>query len=367
MVTHRFDPDGSRRQARHNIRVSVAVMTHPRRLGSAQNIASSVDSGSVQVVTDPDPSGVPTAWRTACRAWSSAPSDATHHLVLQDDVQLSSRFMERVRTAIEREPHAALSFFAEWGSRTASAIRIGLLSESAWSPVLDDYIPTQALVLPVDVANGFEEYARKFTTEVDPDDVVMLEYLRSSRTPMAVSTHNLVEHDVVQSIVGNNEQGARCATNFALDSIEHEFAGGHLSIKSAPFISWSTRELSLLTPPSDGNIWQKKPLKETIEEALGLRFDQVDAAARAALDVSDLPRSSQGVTSVHAWSLCVSAVISGFLSQGDALTDDIAWRSMKTIAGGALRKIVHGEDLELINTSLAPALIDAVKIGRTIR
>ncbi|MFE6385239.1 hypothetical protein [Nocardiopsis dassonvillei] len=232
---------------------------------------------------------------------------------------------------------------------------------------MDDYIPTQALVLPVDVANGFEAYARKLTTEMDPDDVVMLEYLLSSSTPMAVSTHNLVEHDVGPSIVGNDEKGARRATNFAFDSSEQEFEGGHLHLQSAPFISWLTRELSLLTPTSDENMWRKNPLQETIEATLGLRFDQVNAAARAALDVSDLSQSPLGVTAGHAWSLCISAVISGFLSRGDTITEEIIWRSMKTLAGGALRKLVHVEDLELINTSLAPALIEAVKIGRTIR
>ncbi|MFK3672026.1 hypothetical protein ACI2IX_17810 [Leifsonia aquatica] len=349
---------------REKIRLSVAIMTHPRRRERAEEIAASVRTDLVRVVTDPDPSGAPTAWRTACRAWSSAPSAATHHLVLQDDVELSRLFIERVQSAIELHPEHALSFFADWGSRTASAIRVGLLSGAAWAPVLDDYIPTQALVLPAAVANGFEAYARASTTEADPDDVVMLNYLRSSGISSAVSTHHLVDHDVIPSIVGNDEKGARRATNFANEPSEGEVEGGDIQLDAAPFMSWSTRELSLLTRVSGETSWRREPLAVTIEAAIGLPFDQVDGAANAVLARHGLPHPELGVTAKHAWSLSVIAAISGFLSQGPVPTYRLARDSMKTLAGGALRKVVDIANLDSINEALLPSLADAALTGR---
>jgi hypothetical protein len=77
------------------VSLSVAVMTHPRRRDHAQKLAAALHPYPVDIVLDPAPDGPPESLRTAVRAWAAA-GDATHHLVVQDDIVVTDGFIGHV-------------------------------------------------------------------------------------------------------------------------------------------------------------------------------------------------------------------------------------------------------------------------------
>ncbi|HEY3001773.1 MAG TPA: hypothetical protein VGJ44_05440, partial [Kribbellaceae bacterium] len=192
------------------VTLSGAVMTHPRRIEFAQTLLSTTPTGLLRLVADPDPTGPPTALRTAMRAWSEYPSTATHHLVLQDDVVLCRDFFHHARTAIAAAPDAAIAFYAHWNSRNAAAVRLGALTGARWVRATGEYTPTIALALPVEIASGFAGYARRHG-DTWPDDVVMSRYLGFLGVPTYLSVPNLVDHANLPSVMRNDYHGPRQA------------------------------------------------------------------------------------------------------------------------------------------------------------
>ncbi|MBB5867526.1 hypothetical protein F4553_000905 [Allocatelliglobosispora scoriae] len=153
------------------------------------------------IVEDPDPDGPPSALRAARLAWAAVADDATHHLVVQDDMELVAGIAQSVRQAAAAMPDQILCLFSEWGSRTAHAVRLGAIEGVSWVPVIDPYIPTTAVLLPAQVAR---ELAVAPAGETVPDDVVLLAYLRERGLVAYVSVPNLAEHRGSASIVGND-------------------------------------------------------------------------------------------------------------------------------------------------------------------
>ncbi|MFI7144155.1 NAD-dependent epimerase/dehydratase family protein [Nonomuraea sp. NPDC050022] len=187
-------------------------MAHPQRREAAVRLAG----GVFDVVTDPDPAGRPSAFRTSLLAWSSIPSDATHHLLLHDDMVLSRTFFERAESAARALPHAALALFAFWNSRNGAAVRQGALAGARWVPGAGEYTPVAALLLPRQVAGGYVEWARD-RGDTWPDDVLMGRYLRQAGVPVFVAVPSLAEHEDLASLVDNDFQGLRRSSCFFAD------------------------------------------------------------------------------------------------------------------------------------------------------
>ncbi|MEO3887659.1 NAD-dependent epimerase/dehydratase family protein [Nonomuraea sp. B5E05] len=199
------DPEG-------RVRLTGAVMAHPRRREAAARLAGDV----LDVVTDPDPAGRPSAFRTSLLAWSSIPEHATHHVLLHDDMALSGRFFERAERAARAMPGAALALFAFWNSRNGAAVRMGALAGARWVRGAGEYTPVAALLLPRNVAAGYVEWARG-RGETWPDDVLMGRYLRQAGVPVYVAVPNLAEHEDLASLVENDFQGVRRSPCFFAD------------------------------------------------------------------------------------------------------------------------------------------------------
>ncbi|MEV0348331.1 NAD-dependent epimerase/dehydratase family protein [Nonomuraea sp. NPDC050680] len=203
------------------VKLTGAVMAHPQRREAAIRLAG----GVFDVVTDPDPAGRPSAFRTSLLAWSSIPSDATHHLLLHDDMVLSSTFFERAESAARAMPHAALALFAFWNSRNGAAVRQGALAGARWVPGAGEYTPVAALLLPRQVAGGYVEWARD-RGDTWPDDVLMGRYLRQAGVPVFVAVPSLAEHEDLASLVDNDFQGLRRSPCFFSDDPQGSFPGG---------------------------------------------------------------------------------------------------------------------------------------------
>ncbi|WP_214321302.1 NAD-dependent epimerase/dehydratase family protein [Nonomuraea sediminis] len=194
------------------MRLTGAVMAHPKRRDAAARLAGDV----LDVVTDPDPGGRPSAFRTSLLAWSSVPADSTHHVLLHDDMVLSSGFFERAERAAAALPGAALALFAFWNSRNGAAVRMGALAGARWVPGAAEYTPVAALMLPREVAAGYVEWARD-RGDTWPDDVLMGRYLRQAGVPVYVAVPSLAEHEDLASLVDNDFQGLRRSPCFVAD------------------------------------------------------------------------------------------------------------------------------------------------------
>lgn len=89
--------------------LSVAVFTVPSRAARLQRLLDSIPE-PIAIVTDPGEGH----WPTAQRAWRAYDRDATHHLVLQDDIVACRDFIPAVRQIVGMHPLGVYSFFSFW-------------------------------------------------------------------------------------------------------------------------------------------------------------------------------------------------------------------------------------------------------------
>lgn len=183
-----------------HVSLSVVVMAHPRRDKAARRLQEQYPELGITVVYDPDPDGPPATLRTARLAWAAVADGATHHLVLQDDVELCAGFPEVVRRATAVGPPGPLAFFANWASRSGQLLRLAALSGATWAPVLDAYVPTQALLLPAPLAREFAAYLDGLPFTV-PDNQAVSFFLASRGLTTHVCCPNLVEHVGTESLL----------------------------------------------------------------------------------------------------------------------------------------------------------------------
>jgi hypothetical protein len=225
-----------------NMNLSTVVMTHPQRLEPASRLRDEYPELRIRLVTDPEPDAEPGTLRTARLAWDSVAPGATHQLVLQDDIQPCAGFPAAVSEAIQRYPGRPLAFFANWACRAGQAVRLAALSGASWAPAVDDYVPTQALVLPAGLAHGFAAYTTGLGPEV-PDDQAMCAFLRENGLVAFVSVPNLVEHQNAGSLLWNDiVMGVRRSVAFLPDpSIDPDWQrGGTLVPVCVPFLeTWA--------------------------------------------------------------------------------------------------------------------------------
>lgn len=191
--------------------LSAAVMAHPARLRAAEELRDRHPELDLRIVVDPTPTVDGGPLRTARMAWDAVTPDATHHLVIQDDSALCASFREQVERAIAAKPHHALALYAEWGSNTSYACRLAAFVGAAWAEPIDHYLPTQALVLPAEVARGFSSFVEYAGPH---DDMAMLGYLAKEGVTALAAMPNLVEDSSLPSIVGHDFLGHRASVCF---------------------------------------------------------------------------------------------------------------------------------------------------------
>jgi hypothetical protein len=185
------------------IRVSTAVMAHPARREQAEQLLRRHPELNAQVAFDPDPGGKPATLRTAVAAWSRVGQGATHHLVMQEDVQLCHDFHTAMHQALSVAPRGAIALFSNWTHLTAQAVRLAALCGASWTPAVDTWAPTQALILPADVAGQFAQFAERYSQD-KPDNRAMAEFLADRGLTTYVAIPNLVEHRPTPSLLFND-------------------------------------------------------------------------------------------------------------------------------------------------------------------
>jgi hypothetical protein len=359
------------------VRLSTVVMAHPRRREAALWIQRAVPELDVRIVFDPEPAGPPATLRTARAAWAAVAEGATHHLVLQDDVLLPPEFPRLVRAALLAAPAgAAVSLFAGWSGPTAQAVRLAALAGASWTTVVDDWTPTQALVLPAGYAREFAEHAGQVPA-TEPDNRVMHAFLARRGVDAYVSVPSLVEHGRSASLLMNDLlHGIREATVYVGDRDPGavSFTGGvvrppavsHIWLGSGDFVSSyspvATRTGSMTTP--------------THEVLRQFGMSDVDISGAFARDRERHPASAELplVGECFQFSLWLTMFMSGVIAGSmfpepdprllrDALEQPWAGAALATFPAAALRKMASRESLMGMAARLAPFCRTALHSG----
>jgi len=157
----------------------------------------------LQLVVDNDRDGI---WPTARRAWMAA--SGTHHMVVQDDVQLCEGFLELATAAIEARPDAAISFFGFAGKAIRAARDAGL----SWVGI-EGHATGAAVCLPSAWVGEWLRWCRDHVAEdYRHDDTRLQVWLAATGRTMWFTVPCLAEHlGDKTSISGNRPPLARVA------------------------------------------------------------------------------------------------------------------------------------------------------------
>lgn len=214
----------------------MVVMCHPSRISQARALAGECAELRPRVVVDPDPHGFPSPLRTAKLAWASRDPDATHHLVLQDDVVLAGDFVAHLRKAVARRPDHGIALYVNRNSLHNSYLfRRAAARGARWSPVSRfEYTPTLGFLLPAGHAAGLAEYLSTIPDEFRDDDDAVTVFCREQNIPVVSVVPSLLDHGDLPSVAGNHEHGVRRAVAFA----------GHVGIDAAHWDEDAAEEVS---------------------------------------------------------------------------------------------------------------------------
>jgi hypothetical protein len=340
------------------VRLSAVVMTHPSRLTRATALCARHPDLGLRVVVDPDPGAGPSALRTARLAWAAADPTATHHLVVQDDAILVPDAAARIGAAVAQRPGDAISLFTEWGSVTASTVRLAALTGAAWAEVTEHYTPTVAAVLPVALAHGFAA----FGTDAPQDDVALRAYLLGEGVAQFVPVPNLADHDPGVSLTGNDVMGARRSVCFLPDAAP--VGGGTVRPDVLPYFSWfEGRALCYVRADPAGAGWRREL------PAWFFAHHGIDAATVTAAGRDRVRRDAAGpVPPIMLFGLWLTACQLG-VSAGAAAdpATPVAAEALRTLPWGGLRRFCTTEQVTAAEPVLAALVADGVTFGRGLR
>lgn len=276
------------------VNLSFSVMAHPEREDTAQELVGQLGGSNARMVLDPDPGGPRSTVRTAREAWKPWLPGATHHLVLQDDVSLHPNFTKQAVDAIAAQPHSTVSFFAEWGSFTSSALRIAAVAGRPFVSQPDTYLSTQAAAMPVEDALRFAMYLQTVGLDV-PDDHAIWRWVHENQRTHLVTNPNLVDHDTVASLVGNSFQGVRRATVFVPEESASKrwWCRAPLTeLNRIPAMHWLfTEAVSYVCSNGRDERWDMQS-RERLWEASGLDFS--DAILRSVARLCSPEATAEG-------------------------------------------------------------------------
>lgn len=329
----------------------------------------------LQLALDPEPTAAPSAMRSARLAWSLVDGEATHHLVVQDDVWLPDGFGSLLHTTVAARPDRCLALFAEWGSRTANMARLAILVGAGSAEVIDDYIPTQALVLPAATARDLARHLSGLPDEGPPEDVAVMSYLQAIGAVPLVCVPNFVEHlDVPSSsLAGNAHLGER--RSFCLQHYSAQVADGTLTgIDLVPHLSFRKGVATFLIRDEgrpDG--WRSVPAGEVLS-LLGVRLpDLAQAFERDLAEFGPLGTAPAGITSEHLLEIWLTAFSLGLRAAelapaGQeqvlvALEGAAAQRAMASLFPGGLRHLLSRADLAALSLWTEPLALAATRAG----
>jgi hypothetical protein len=189
-------------------------MHHPTRRDGLARLIEACRPLTPRVVVDPNPSGPPSPLRTAKLAWLAVAPDATHHLVLQDDVVPVAGFASHLERALTAQANAAVALYVNWNSPFNSyLVRLAAVLGSQWAWLTDrEFAPTLGLVLPAAIVSPLAERLAGAPDEFRHDDKLVAAFCRERSVPIVATVPQLLEHAGDLSVAGNQRNGLRLGT-----------------------------------------------------------------------------------------------------------------------------------------------------------
>lgn len=361
------------RTDRPDLSLTSTVMAHPLRSSEAERVLADLALPGAEVVFDPRPEAPRDSLRTAAAALSRAtPDKSTHHLLLQDDTLLTKDFSTSVLECCRLHPDAALSFFVEWGSRTAVLARMAAFSGISAVPVINPYMPSLALAMPSAPSATLARRMSSGSDAGEADDQAILRLLREEGVRTLVMVPNLVEHGDLPSLTGNTGQGVRRSVCFAAEG-DARFDASVLDLpRLLPFYAWNTGN-AVVIDTTDDVPSSHRPTEDVLESwgldaKVSLRALESTAGHSALADSVD-PDLLRGV-----WSTAVAlGTVQEHADPGSVGTlrerigVPVVRRALYTHVPGALRAFVDAPSLEPLEEELVALTLTALELGAGLR
>jgi hypothetical protein len=361
-----------------SVSISAAIMAHPRRADSAEKIRASCPELDLTVVLDPDPTGAPSTLRTSILAWSSIKDHATHHLVVQDDVELCADIAAELQAAVAAMPASPIYIYTDWGTKCSHLLRLSAIRGAPWVEAVDPWVPAQAVLLPVHIADDFLKYVAQ-RPELDDDAFALTGYLNEHSLIPLVSMPNLVEHSNAPSLLGHDiPMGTRRATCFGRpDDVPIDWGGAplHSPVVLPDLLAGRAFFGDRKIGGAIGE-WNNTPACEWLTEHGISVHDQI-TLFRAADTNKAIETGDEGLEDLASPTLHFQFWLTGFIygaiiatwpeSNDDWLTRalhrSLAKRALSTIAPGALRELIAPHRLAASSGVFLPLVIQAMRQG----
>jgi len=355
------------------LRVTAAVMTHPKRLPGARQVLARLAPLEARLAVDPQPDGPPTSMRSAQIAFAVGEAGVTHHLVVQDDVWLPEGFADAACQAMSLHPDRPISFFVEWGSPTATLARWAALTGVNWVPVINPYVPTLALALPRRLSTELARYLQDEATAEMADDIAVRRFLRRAGKSALVAVPNLVEHLEFPSLTGNDGHGVRrsaCVLPEVVPTFDNRVL---LEVpRLVPFVAW-THGVSTVIDTADETLATRRPTADVLT-TWGTSRSELFAAYESALQGRTASlRQRATVCHTYLFEVWLTAAAMGAIQQtqwpasianlSSRLDDPAAVQALRTMAPGALRLFVDPDTLLSDADELTALWLDAMEYG----
>jgi hypothetical protein len=307
------------------------------------------------IAYDPEPDGDPTAIRSALEAWSAVADTATHHLVLQDDVEPCAQFDRLLGDVVSLAPRSAICLFTIWMGRRAQRLRLAASLGHRLIVTSPQNISPEAIVMPSGHARAYAALLRDqlASDRIDSRDSPLLQALLHRRAvPVVVTIPNLVDHDTraLPTLMPRTGRpaGIRRSAYFVTDPVKSgvgwdrrssvgEMDGFDLPILSDDLVG------EVLTENGRSTTWQWLATRGQFSEEL-------IAAAR---DFADRCRDTSGPMAwlsdsvlIEAWSVVYAmGMVVGRSAGGRRIAEDASF-ALSTILPGTLGRVLHARALE---------------------
>lgn len=205
----------------NNLKISVAVMAHPKRRAYAFSLAailSEMPFTKVEVIFDKSNN----EWATGVRAINERDLEADWHIVIQDDARITENFYNNVHKALSiLKRKTCVSFY--FGKTSPFPQQ----SEKAYKKAREigaSWIQTQTLFWGVCIALPCEHIPNlvTFCAGLDrPYDNRIGKYFYENKMPVLNLMPSIADHFPLESLIPKHgEKGQRCAYWFAPELIE---------------------------------------------------------------------------------------------------------------------------------------------------
>lgn len=183
--------------------IDVCIQHHPKRADLLPALLA--DLPTARVISDPEPNGYPSPWRTY-RTCLEEPIETTHRAILQDDVKLCRNFGAALERVVQARPENPIVLFVGGQPREA-VLRLSKACE-AGSPFASlprhQWVPAVAVVWPTSAIPSMLDFvaAQNWPVEFRADDEILGRATRAIGIEVVATIPSLVEHpDVVESVV----------------------------------------------------------------------------------------------------------------------------------------------------------------------